>query len=99
MIDVWLALPGWMLVSVLALFYAATGSAVWWVSFGRPLRGWAQGFKGVVGPFFGAVSVLFALQAGFLANDVVVRNREAETGGRAARRAEHTGAMRAGAQR
>jgi hypothetical protein len=79
--------------------YAATGSAVWWVSFGRPLRGWAQGFKGVVGPFFGAVSVLFALQAGFLANDVVVRNREAETGGRAARRAEHTGAMRAGAQR
>ena len=77
MIDVWLALPGWMLVSVLALFYAATGSAVWWVSFGRPLRDWAQGFKGVVAPFFGAVSVLFALQAGFLANDVVVRNREA----------------------
>jgi uncharacterized protein DUF4239 len=77
MIDVWLALPGWMLMSVLALFYAATGSAVWWVSFGRPLRGWAQGFKGVVAPFFGAVSVLFALQAGFLANDVVVRNREA----------------------
>jgi hypothetical protein len=55
----------------------ATGSAVWWVSFGRPLRGWAQGFKGVVAPFFGAVSVLFALQAVFLANDVVVRNREA----------------------
>jgi hypothetical protein len=77
MIDAWLASPGWMLMSVLTLFYAATGSAVWWISFGWPLRGWAQGFNGVVGPFFGAISVLFALQAGFLANDVVVRNRQA----------------------
>ena len=64
MIDVWLALPGWMLMSVLALFYAATGSVVWWVSFGWPLRGWAQGFKGVVARLWRHL-VLFALQTGF----------------------------------
>jgi hypothetical protein len=77
MIDAWLALPAWQMMGSLALFYGATGLAISWGAFCWPLRRLAQSLDGVVGPFFGAISVLFALQTGFLGNEVASRNRDA----------------------
>jgi hypothetical protein len=77
MIDQWLALPGWLIVGILLLFYAAAGLSICWISFGWPLRRITQGMKGVVAPFFTVVSVLFALQTGFLGNEVANRARDA----------------------
>lgn len=62
---------------VLTLAYAATALLIGAAAFRSPLRGWIQSFTGVVAPFFTAVSILFALQLGFLGHDVSERNRQA----------------------
>jgi hypothetical protein len=77
MIEFWLDLPAVTLFAVLALAYAATGAALAWMSFGALLGPSIRKFDGVVAPFFGPVSLLFALLTGFLANDIADRNRQA----------------------
>lgn len=77
MIDAWLDAPVAAIFVVLTAFYAATSAICVWVSFGRPLAPAVNKFDGVVAPFFGAVALLFALMAGFLASDIAERNRHA----------------------
>lgn len=77
MIRYWLDLsvPG-VFLSLIALYFgmALLLAAVVFLS---PLRKRLHPVYGVVAPFFGAVSILFALLAGFLGNDISDRNREA----------------------
>src|SRR6266568_2755465 len=82
MINAWLDLPAAALFAVLIVFYALTGALISWLCVCSPLRAKILTMTGVVAPFFGAVSVLFALLTGFLANDVGDRNR-CEVGDRA----------------
>jgi hypothetical protein len=77
MINAWLDLPTALLFAVLIVFYGLTGALISWLCVRSPLRAKIQTMTGVVAPFFGAVSVLFALLTGFLANDVGERNRQA----------------------
>ena len=77
MINAWLDLPTAVLFAALITFYALTGALISWACVRSPLRAKIQTVTGVVAPFFGAVSVLFALLTGFLANDVGDRNRQA----------------------
>ncbi|MCW3476639.1 bestrophin-like domain [Limobrevibacterium gyesilva] len=75
MIEFWLGLPGVLIFAALFVFYAATAAAMSWVAFGSPWRVATQSLKGIVGPFFASVGILFALQTGFLGNEVATRNR------------------------
>jgi hypothetical protein len=77
MINAWLDLPAAALFAVLIAFYALTGALISWACVRSPLRAKIQTMTGVVAPFFGAISVLFALLTGFLASDVGDRNRQA----------------------
>ncbi|HVZ52855.1 MAG TPA: hypothetical protein VG986_12865 [Pseudolabrys sp.] len=77
MIEVWLELPTFGVFAALAVVYAGVAVAIVWLCFGRPVGPVVGRFEGVVAPFFGAVSVLFALLTGFLASDVGDRNRQA----------------------
>jgi cytochrome bd-type quinol oxidase subunit 2 len=77
LIELWLDQPVWLLIGLLAAFFAATGALVFWLTQGRLTRRFAGSLAGVVAPFFGAVGVLFALLTGFLANDAWERNRQA----------------------
>jgi hypothetical protein len=77
MIEAWLDLPAAGVFVVLTVLYAACAAAIVWVTFGRPLGPGVQRMDGVVAPFFGAVGLLFALMAGFLASDIADRNRQA----------------------
>lgn len=77
MINWWLDLPTFALFAVLIVFYTLTGALISWLCVGSPLRAKILTMTGVVAPFFGAVSILFALLTGFLANDVGDRNRQA----------------------
>ncbi len=77
MIETWLDLPTAGIFAVLTVLYAACAAAIVWVTFGRPLGPSVQRMDGVVAPFFGAVGLLFALMAGFLASDIADRNRQA----------------------
>ena len=77
MINAWLELPAAALFALLIAFYALTGALISWLCVRSPLRATIQTMTGVVAPFFGAISVLFALLTGFLANDVGDRNRQA----------------------
>src|SRR4051812_28698844 len=77
MISAWLDLPAAALFAVLAGCYALTGALISWLCVCSPLRPKILTMSGIVAPFFGAVSVLFALLTGFLANDVGDRNRQA----------------------
>jgi len=76
-IEAWLDLPTLGIFAVLTAAYAAIAAAIVWLCFGRPAGPALRRFEGVVAPFFGAVSVLFALLTGFLASDVGDRNRQA----------------------
>lgn len=76
-VQTWLDLPVAILFLVLSLTYAGTALLTGWTMFRSPLRDWAKTFTGVVAPFFTAVSILFALQLGFLGHDVAERNRQA----------------------
>src|SRR5689334_1316588 len=77
MIEAWLDLPTFGLFALLILFYGITTAAIVWLTGFSPLRPRILTFTGVVAPFFGATSVLFALLTGFLGNDVGDRNRQA----------------------
>lgn len=77
MIETWIDLPAPAVFAVLTVLYAATAAAIVWAAFGRPLSARVKHFDGVVAPFFGAVAILFALMAGFLASDIADRNRQA----------------------
>jgi hypothetical protein len=76
-IESWIDLPAPAVFAVLTALYAATGAAIVWAAFGRPLHASVRRFDGVVAPFFNAVAILFALMAGFLASDIADRNRQA----------------------
>lgn len=77
MIEAWLELPAIGVFAALTVVYATVAIAIVWLCFGQPLGPAMRRFDGVVAPFFGAVSVLFALLTGFLASDVGDRNRQA----------------------
>jgi hypothetical protein len=76
-IGTWLELPVMPQISLLAAFYLLTGTIIHLLSFHGPVGRWAGSFKGIVGPFFTSVTVIFALLAAFIANDVWRRNAEA----------------------
>jgi hypothetical protein len=77
MIETWLDLPAAGVFAALTVLYAACAAAIVWATFGRRLGPAMQRMDGVVAPFFGAVGILFALMAGFLASDIADRNRQA----------------------
>jgi hypothetical protein len=77
MIGTWLELPVMPQVILLAAFYLITGTVIHLLSFYGPAGRWIGSFKGIVGPFFTSVTVIFALLAAFIANDVWRRNTEA----------------------
>lgn len=77
MISAWLDLPTIGVFAVLAIVYGLTAALIAWLAFGSPLRGPIRGLTGLVAPYFTAVSVLFALLTGFLAADVMDRNKQA----------------------
>jgi len=76
-IGTWLELPVRPLLLLLAAFYFATGTIIHLLSFYGPTGRWCANFKGVVGPFFTSVTVIFGLLAGFVAGDVWRRSAEA----------------------
>jgi hypothetical protein len=77
MIGTWLELPVIPQVLLLAAFYLITGTVMHLLSFHGPVGRWVGSFKGIVGPFFTSVTVIFALLAAFIANDVWRRDTEA----------------------
>ena len=77
MIETWLSLPVWALLSSLALFLMGTAGVLYWCSFHGPSRTWVAGFRDVEGPVFGAAALLFAMLTGFVASDVWQRNASA----------------------
>ena len=77
MIESWIDLPAPAVFALLTALYAATGALIVWATFGRSLGASIRRFDGVAPPFFGAVAILFALMAGFLASDIADRNRQA----------------------
>ena len=76
-IGTWLELPVRPLLLLLAAFYLATGTIIHLLSFYGPTGRWCANFKGVVGPFFTSVTVIFGFLAGFVAGDVWRRSAEA----------------------
>jgi hypothetical protein len=76
-VGTWLELPVLPQLLVLAAFYFATGAIVNLLSFDGSVGRWVGGFKGIVGPFFTSVTLVFGLLAGFVASDVWHRNSEA----------------------
>jgi len=77
MIDYWLNLPEPALFAALVGLFGTTLALTAWLVFKSPLGPAVRGITGVVPAFFTAISVLFALLTGFLANDVGERNRQA----------------------
>jgi hypothetical protein len=77
MIDAWLNLPTLGLFAVLILFYGICATIIVWLCGFSALRARVLTLGGVVAPFFGATSVLFALLTGFLGSDVGDRGRQA----------------------
>jgi len=76
-IETWLSLPVWALLSTLALFLMGTAGLIYWCSFHGPSRTWIARFRDVEGPVFGAAALLFAMLTGFVASDVWQRNASA----------------------
>jgi hypothetical protein len=77
LIDAWLSLPLPALILVLTAFYSASALMLIRLSFGATVGPWVRSFRGVVGPFFGAIVIIFSILVGFLASDVWDRNRRA----------------------
>lgn len=77
LIEWWLDRPVPLIYGLLAALLVTTAAALLLLTSAPRSRGWAGRFGGVVAPFFGAVSVLFGLLTGFLANDAWERNRQA----------------------
>jgi hypothetical protein len=77
MIRTWLDLPIPGIFALLIALYFGMAIVLAIVAFCRPFTKGVQSLGGVVAPFFGAIALLFALLAGFLANDISTRNRQA----------------------
>jgi hypothetical protein len=77
LIDAWLSLPLPALILVLTAFYSASALVLIRLSFGALAGPWVRSFRGVVGPFVGAIVIIFSILVGFLASDVWDRNRRA----------------------
>lgn len=77
MIHTWLDLPTPFIFLVLVLFYGVSAAAIYWLLFRSPARRRAHGLVGIVGPYFGAIGILFALLTGFLGAEVADRNKQA----------------------
>lgn len=75
--ETWLDMPIWGIFISLVVTFSLSAFVIYWLSFGKYVKPYSSTFTGVVAPFFGAVAVLFALMAGFLANEVWERNRQA----------------------
>jgi hypothetical protein len=76
-INAWLDLPVIGVFAVLVIVYGLTGTIIAWLTFRSPLSSRIHTCGGVSPSFFAAVSVLFALLTGFLAGDVIDRNKQA----------------------
>jgi hypothetical protein len=76
-ISAWLDLPVIGIFACLVIFYGATAALIAWLSFWSPLRARIYRFSGLSASYFTAISVLFALLTGFLAGDVIDRNKRA----------------------
>ncbi len=77
MIRTWLDLSSTGIFATLIVLYFGMVLLLVTIAFRRPFANGIQHLSGVVAPFFGAVALLFALLAGFLANDISDRNRQA----------------------
>ena len=75
MIRAWLDMPPLGIFLILAVLNFGMAGLLTWIVFRSPLRRPLLSFNGVVAPFFNAVAILFALLAGFLANDISDRGR------------------------
>jgi len=76
-IGTWLELPVELLFLLLTAFYLMTATLIHLLSFHGFAGRWIGSFKGIVGPFFTSVTVIFALLAAFIASDVWRRDMEA----------------------
>src|ERR1044071_2022895 len=76
-IGAWLELPVALLFLALTAFYLTTAAVIYLLSFHGFSGRWIGSFKGIVGPFFTSVTVIFALLAAFIASDVWRRDMEA----------------------
>lgn len=77
MIRTWLELPPIGIFMTLAALYFGVVIALRILIFCPPLSRPMQSLNGIVAPFFNASAILFALLAGFLANDIADRSRQA----------------------
>ncbi len=77
LLETWFDLPVPLIVLVLAAGLGGTALLLHAVTFWSRTRGSVLRCKGLVAPFFGAVSVLFSLLTGFVASDAWERNRQA----------------------
>lgn len=80
LLETWFDLPAPLIVLTLAAGLGSTALLLHALTFWPRTRPGVLRCKGLVAPFFGAVSVLFALLTGFVANDAWERNRQATRG-------------------
>src|SRR5215213_5494841 len=76
-IGTWLELPAVPQLLLLAAFYLVTGTVIHLLSFYGFAGRWLGSFKGIVGPFFTSVTVIFGLLVGFIAGEVWQRHTAA----------------------
>jgi len=77
MIRAWLELPPIGIFLTLAALYFGLVLVLRILLFCPPFGRYMQSLTGIVAPFFNASAILFALLAGFLANDIADRSRQA----------------------
>jgi hypothetical protein len=75
MISAWLDLPVIGVFACLIVGYGLTAALIGWLTFRSPLSDRIQEYKGLSPSYFASVAVLFALLTGFLAGEVMDRNR------------------------
>ena len=78
MIRIWLELPPIGIFLTLAALYFGAVALLRILCFCPPFSRPMQSLNGIVAPFFNASAILFALLAGFLANDITDRSRQAD---------------------
>jgi len=83
LVHIWLSLPLWESLLLMAAAYCASALLLLWLCFGAATGRWVRSFQGVVAPFVAAVATIFAILIGFLANDVWDHSRRASAAVRA----------------
>lgn len=76
MIEIWLDASVAAMFAGLTLLYGATAAIIVAACYG-PAHDAVRRLDGIAPPFLGAIAVIFALMAGFLASDIAERNRQA----------------------